>query len=337
MTTVNDTAAEPTETFSVNLSGATNATIADAQGVGTINDNDTAPLPALSINDVTVTEGGTATFTVSLSAASAQTVTVVASTANATALAPGDYTARTGVTLSFAPGTTTRTFAVTTVNDTAVEPTETFSVNLIGATNATLADATGAGTITDNDVAGTRPNVSINSTSQNRAAFPTKPVPQQTPTTSTGFKVLAVNDLGMHCGDLDTRISSILPPFNVLHAQVVRKGTTGTSKPTLLATDQVTVRYSAAANPNDPVLANTASILDPKLQRRLQDQLLGCRAGMPTTPSIRRVSYRCSTRPRPTSWTWVCRCPISSACTSGMATVAADQQQMPGRFSPMTS
>ena len=45
MTTINDTAVEPTETFNVNLSGATNATIADAQGVGTINDNDTAPCP----------------------------------------------------------------------------------------------------------------------------------------------------------------------------------------------------------------------------------------------------------------------------------------------------
>ena len=46
-------------------------------------------VPAISLNDVTVTEGGTATFTVSLSAASAQTVTVVASTANGTASAPG--------------------------------------------------------------------------------------------------------------------------------------------------------------------------------------------------------------------------------------------------------
>ena len=47
-----------------------NATIADAQGVGTIVDDE--PLPSLSINDVTVTEtdaaGLTAVFTVSLSA-----------------------------------------------------------------------------------------------------------------------------------------------------------------------------------------------------------------------------------------------------------------------------
>src|SRR5205085_350627 len=64
-----DRLAEPTETFVVNLSAPTNATIADGQGIGTILDDE----PRISINDVTVTEGNTgtvnATFTVSLSVA----------------------------------------------------------------------------------------------------------------------------------------------------------------------------------------------------------------------------------------------------------------------------
>ena len=46
---------ESDETTSLNLANAINATIADGQGVGTITDDD--PPPALSINDVTVTEG----------------------------------------------------------------------------------------------------------------------------------------------------------------------------------------------------------------------------------------------------------------------------------------
>jgi cytochrome c2 len=220
-------------------------------------------LPGLRINDVTVTEGGAATFTVSLSAASTQTVTVVASTANGTAVAPGDYTARSNVRLTFPAGTTTQNFAVVTVNDTSAEPTETFTVNLGAASNAILADAQGIGTIIDDEQVGTRPNVSINSSSQNRSIFPTTAVPQQTRTVTTAFKVLAVNDLGMHCGDLDTRIMSILPPFNILRAQVVRRGSTGANSPVLLGKDQVMVHYSAAANPNDPVLLNTNSILDP--------------------------------------------------------------------------
>ena len=259
--TINDSLIEPDETFKVNLSGATNATIANGIGEGHILDNDTPP-PTLSIDDVQVTEGASANFTVSLSGASAQTVTVVASTANGTAAAPGDFTARNNVTLTFPAGTTSQSFAVVTINDSAVENTETFNVNLSGATNATIADAQGVGTILDNDQVGARPNLSINSSSQNRALFPTTAVPQQTLATTTGFRVLAVNDLGMHCGDLDTRISSILPPFNVLHAQVIQRGSTGASRPVKLGENQVLVRYSASANPSDPVLSNPGSILD---------------------------------------------------------------------------
>jgi len=258
ITTHNDTTVEETETFNVNLSSATNATIADAQGVGTINDT-----PNLSINNKTVTEGGIARFTVTLSAASTQRVTVVASTANISAAAPDDFTARTNVTLIFPPGATARAIAVTTLNDTEPEQSETFNLNLSGATHATIADPQGVATIRDNDQPVTRPNVSINSTSQNRSTLPARAVSQQPRTTTPDFKVLAVNDLGMHCGDMDSRIMSILPPFNILHAQVVRKGSTGTNKPAKLGEDQVVVAYSASANLTDPVLSNPASVLDP--------------------------------------------------------------------------
>ena len=49
------------ETYIVNLSGPVNATIDDGQGLGTITDDD-AP-PALSVNDVAITEGNTGTVT----------------------------------------------------------------------------------------------------------------------------------------------------------------------------------------------------------------------------------------------------------------------------------
>jgi hypothetical protein len=122
--------------------------------------------PGIAINDVTVTEGGTANFTVTLSAVSTQPVTVVAGTADGTAVAPGDYTARTGVTLTFPAGTTTQSFSVATVNDTAVEPTETFTVRLSNPVNATIARGAGTGTITDNDVA-PPPALSIGNVSVN--------------------------------------------------------------------------------------------------------------------------------------------------------------------------
>ena len=93
-----------------------------------------------------------AVFTVTLSAASASTVTVDYATANGTATAGSDYTAATG-TLSFAAGTTSKTITVPVTGDTTVESTETFVVNLTNAVGATLADAQGVGTITNDDTA----------------------------------------------------------------------------------------------------------------------------------------------------------------------------------------
>ncbi|MEQ9232689.1 glycoside hydrolase family 9 protein [Coleofasciculus sp. E2-BRE-01] len=151
-----DTLDEANETFKVNLSQANNATIADSQGVGTIIDNDdsTPVLSQLSINDVSVTEGdsGTknATFTVNLSAPSSQSVSVNYATANDTAIAGSDYTAKSG-TLSFNPGQTSKTFTVPILGDTTVEGNETFKVNLSQATNATIGDSQGVGTILNND------------------------------------------------------------------------------------------------------------------------------------------------------------------------------------------
>jgi PKD repeat protein len=99
------------------------------------------------------------------------------------------------------------------------------------------------------------PNVSINSTSQN--GVPGDPVPEQPLTNNDRYRVFAVNDLGMHCGDFDTRISSILPPFNVLHATVIRRG----QEPDILGPDNVEVYYSAASNPNDPILSGINSAM----------------------------------------------------------------------------
>ena len=149
-----DTVGEPDETFVVNLSSPSGAIIADAQGTGTIVNDDV--VPTLSINDVSVTEGNSgttaATFTVTLSAASTSPVTVTYATANGTATAGSDYTA-TGGTVTFPAGSTTQTLTVTVNGDTTVEPNETFFVNLSGAAGATIAEAQGIGTITNDDSA----------------------------------------------------------------------------------------------------------------------------------------------------------------------------------------
>ena len=166
---LNDTEVESSETFTVTLSGATNATILDGEGVGTITDDDEPPLPTLSINDAPVTEGddAEAVFTVTLSAFSADTVTVGYATANGTATEGDDYTGATG-TVTIAPNQQTGTIRVPVLNDTEVESSETFTVTLSGATNATILDGEGVGTITDDDVP--PPSLSINDATVTEAA-----------------------------------------------------------------------------------------------------------------------------------------------------------------------
>ena len=116
-----------------------------------------APLPAVTINDVTVAEGNSsstsAIFTVSLSIASTQTVTVTFTTADGTAtLSNADYVGNSG-TLTFNPGEISKQITVQINGDTAVESNETFYVNLTSATNAYIADNQGIGTINNDDTA----------------------------------------------------------------------------------------------------------------------------------------------------------------------------------------
>jgi hypothetical protein len=108
-----DRFAEPNETFVVNLSNPTNATIADGQGQGTVVDDE----PRISISDVTKSEGRKGqttvfTFTVTLSAAYDQAVTMSYQTVNGTAkTSDNDYVAKSG-TLTFAPSQTTKTITI---------------------------------------------------------------------------------------------------------------------------------------------------------------------------------------------------------------------------------
>jgi hypothetical protein len=110
--------------------------------------------PAVSVEGHRAAEGdrGTTpfTFTVSLSTASARQVSVHWATANGTAKAGTDYTARSG-TLTFAPGQTRKTVTVQVRGDRAREATEAFTVRLSRPTHATLGQATATGTIVDDD------------------------------------------------------------------------------------------------------------------------------------------------------------------------------------------
>jgi uncharacterized repeat protein (TIGR01451 family) len=143
---------ENNEAFSLQLSGAVNATITRALGRATILDDDDPP--SVTIADVTLTEGQSGTksfvFTFTLSGVSALTTRVRYETANGTATAGSDYTARSGE-IVFSPGVTSMTVAIAVAGDTAVEPDEGFFVNLNTPTNLTIGDAQAVGTILNDD------------------------------------------------------------------------------------------------------------------------------------------------------------------------------------------
>jgi hypothetical protein len=152
----NDSLDEANETVNLTLSNAQGSGALGTQttAVLTITDND--PTPSLSINDVSLAEGNSGTtnftFTVTLSAASGQTVTVNYQTNNGSATtANNDYQAIPSTLLTFNPGETSKNVTVQVNGDPDAEIDETFTVDLSGATNATLADSQGLGTILSDD------------------------------------------------------------------------------------------------------------------------------------------------------------------------------------------
>ncbi|MDB9951631.1 hypothetical protein OAD60_05260, partial [Candidatus Thioglobus sp.] len=167
---VNDTLYETNETVIVTLSNAVGATLgSDDEHTYTINDNDAKP--SLSIADVSGNEtAGNRQFTVTLSAASGLAVTVNYATSNGTATAGADYTATSG-SLTIAAGATTATFNVAVLADSLNEADETVTLTLSGVSSstATISDATGTLTITNESGNDDPPSVDFNATSSNGA------------------------------------------------------------------------------------------------------------------------------------------------------------------------
>ena len=131
-----DNQVESNETFFVNLSNlqtnGSNVTLADSQGQGTINNDDSA---SISISDVTITEGNSGTtnavFTVTLSNPVDTAITLDYATADGTATTTdNDYTAIAATPLIFNAGETSKTITVAVNGDNQFESNETGSSRL---------------------------------------------------------------------------------------------------------------------------------------------------------------------------------------------------------------
>ena len=135
------------------ISNAANWTVSDSANQTPPGSFSVGGSVAFSIGDATVTEGdsGTTVLTYTISRTNgAGAATVNWATSDGTATAGADYVAGSG-TASFADGETTTTITVVVNGDTAIEGDETVTVTLTNPSTGTLSDATGTGTISNDD------------------------------------------------------------------------------------------------------------------------------------------------------------------------------------------
>lgn len=151
---IGDVIDENAETFLVTLSNSSGPLILDGEGIGTINDNDTA---TISVNSVSVPEGNTGTtnavFTMSLSVPYYREFSVDWATSAGTtnpATPDVDFTTSSG-TVTFPALSTSQTISVPVIGDAIDEPNETFRVTFSNSTGPGPTTGSGTGTITDDD------------------------------------------------------------------------------------------------------------------------------------------------------------------------------------------
>ncbi len=149
---IDDSTDEPDESLSVNLISVSSGSIGTASGTGTILDDD--PLPAISVQPASVTEGNSGqanlAFSVSASNPSWQGITVNYATADGTATAGADYQATAG-TATIPAGSTSTVVNVVVLGDTTTEADEGLSLVLSNPTNASVSVSSATGTIINDD------------------------------------------------------------------------------------------------------------------------------------------------------------------------------------------
>ncbi len=75
------------------------------------------------------------------------------------------------------------------------------------------------------------------------------------PVSPSGYSLVAWGELGMHCIDgKDYSVFSVLPPYNVIHAQLYKKG-----EPPVAITSGVTITYQATADTTNSVNSSSSS------------------------------------------------------------------------------
>lgn len=128
-------------------------------GVTGIEGSGAGGAPSFSVGDATATEGGVIAFVVTKAGSAGTSYTVNYTTSDGSALVGSDYVSASGQ-LTFLASESSKTVSISTVNDALGEQTETMYLDLSAASGgATISDAQGAGTISDDDAGNQAPVV----------------------------------------------------------------------------------------------------------------------------------------------------------------------------------
>lgn len=251
--------------------GNATVTIADSRTTRTVSVTVKPPL-AVSPTSLSIVAGSSATVSVTnatgnVTASSSKTKVATVTYSSGVATIKGIAAGTATVTIADSRTSKTVGVTVTSLPSLSVTPT---SLSVAAGSTGTITVANASGTVTatssktsvatvtyTSGVATVR-GVAAGTATITISDSKTSKQVAVTVTSSTGmasFAVLAANDLGMHCADLDYQIFSILPPFNVIHAQVIKKGST----PAIVDSNSVDVYYSAASNALDPAGANSTN------------------------------------------------------------------------------
>jgi hypothetical protein len=157
---IDDKEDENSDSVNLVLSNPTQAGLESSSARGRILDDDSPiVLPEISIEDVRVNEGASsATFVLRLSSTAPGPVEVFYETQPGTAAAPEDYTSQSGKAF-IATGQTSTSVVVPVVNDSVLEPDETFVLALSNESGAYLQRASATCTILNDDKSGCRARV----------------------------------------------------------------------------------------------------------------------------------------------------------------------------------
>ncbi len=245
-----DTTFEDNENFTVNLAGFNFGSATDGTGLGTITNDDAAPVFTLDA-DVTVTEGNggsppytNATFTITKTGATELTSIVTASTANGTAVAPGDFNALVSAAVAtFAPADTTKTFNVEVVRDSIYESNEGYTVTLNNVTNGTFgANITRNGTITNDETAPTFTTVGTSLSN-----------PEGTSATTTTTMTFPLGTTGTEIASTLTCARTVISGNSTIHAQSGDFSTTSSTLTFAAGSPSGTTQVCTVTTVNDTV------------------------------------------------------------------------------------